>query len=86
MLEISYSLSDDSYTKASYIKIVSLFILFVMSVVSLFTLFIEPRVGKAQAKGLEGDSGAIGTTDRFILFWLMQQLQQQTRFILSSLG
>ena len=97
MLEISYNLSGDSYTKASYVTIVSLFILFVMPVVSLLTLFTEPRVGKVQAKGLEGDSGAIGTTAGLfssgwhsscssILFWLTQQLQQQTHFILSSLG
>ena len=36
-----------------------LFILFVMPIVSLFTLcalFAEPRVVKAQATGLEGDS------------------------------
>ena len=56
MLEISYNLSGHSYKKASYIKIVSLFILFVRLIVALFTLFTEPRVGKVQAKGLEGDS------------------------------
>ena len=33
-----------------------LLILFMTPVVSLFTLFAEPRVGKAQAKKLEGDA------------------------------
>ena len=54
-------------------RIVSLFILFVMPVVSLLTLFTEPRVGKVQAKGLEGDSSHRNYS-RFILFWLAQQL------------
>ena len=33
-----------------------LIILFVMPIASLFTLFIEHRIGKAQAKRLEEDS------------------------------
>ena len=47
------------YEKVSPYIFVLLFILFVMPIVLLFTLcplFAEPRVGKAQAKSLEGDS------------------------------
>ena len=86
MLEISYNLSGHSYKKASYIKIVLLFILFVRLIVALFTLFSEPRVSRHKLRDWKETQGAIGTTDRFVLSWLTQQLQQQTHFILSSPG
>ena len=54
-------------------------ILFMTPNVLLFTLsapFLEPRIGKAQAKRLKKTQGAIGTADAFIISWLSRQPSQ----------